>query len=368
MRFQYLVCILLVGLAYGQAAPPTPPPAPPAGEVNGAYPPGSGNRNTPAPGKVPEVKVAPDDPVITLTGYCPDTTLQGDACKTVISRAQFEKLAETLQPAMSPTIRRQLATRYAWVLKMSAAAEKRGLDKGPAFEEKMKFARMQILSQELSSTLQADAGKLTDADLDEYYKANASSYEQATFMRIFVPRTKQIINSTPKPAPGAKASPPTPPTPAQQKAGEEAMKKLATDLRAKLVQGEDPDKLQKEAYTVAGLPGNAPTTKMEKMRRTTLPKDHQSVMDLKVGEVSEVISDQSGYYIYKVVSKDALPLDNVKAEITRTISSQRYRDSMQGYQGGVDLNDAYFGPTRNRLATPPSPGGKPSGKPDTDDD
>jgi hypothetical protein len=38
--------------------------------------------------------------------------------------------------------------------------------------------------------------------------------------------------------------------------------------------------------------------------------NHQSVMDLKPGEVSEVISDpNSGHYIYKLVSKETLTLD-----------------------------------------------------------
>ena len=81
--------------------------------------------------------------MITLKGFCADAKLQGDACKTVITRAQFEKLADALQPGMSSAIRRQLATRYGQVLKMSTEAEKRGLDKEPSFEEKMYFARMQ---------------------------------------------------------------------------------------------------------------------------------------------------------------------------------------------------------------------------------
>jgi len=100
---------------------------------------------------------------------------------------------------------------------------------------------------------------------------------------------------------------------------------------------------------------------MEKVRRSTLPANHQAVMDLKPGEVSEVINDaNSGHYIYKLVSKETLTLadDKVKTEIRNTISSQRYRDSMQGFQGNVDLNEAYFGPTRP-VVPPPVRGSKP---------
>jgi bifunctional DNA-binding transcriptional regulator/antitoxin component of YhaV-PrlF toxin-antitoxin module len=353
MRFPYLVCLLLAGLAYGQAAPSaTPPAATPSAATD----------------KAPEIKVGPDDAVITLKGFCADATQQGDACKTVISRAQFEKLAESLQPGMSPAIRRQLAAAYSRILRMSTVAEKRGLDKQPKFEEKMNYARMQVLSGELSSALQEEAGKVTDGDIDDYYKKNEASYEQATFARIFVPRAKQIVNPVVRPKAGTKvgakasatASTNKLPTEAQKKASEEAMTKLAAGLRARAAKGEDPDTLQKEAYVAAGLPGNAPSTKMEKVRRTTLPVNHQKVMDLKPGEVSEVISDpNSGHYIYKLVSKETLSVDSVKPEIRSTISSQRYRDSMQNFQGNVDLNDAYFGPTRNPAMPPLPRGAKP---------
>lgn len=356
MRFQCLVCLLLAGLAYGQAAPPATPPA----TAEKAEPSASA-----ATDKAPEVKVGPDDPVITMKSFCADATQQGDACKTAISRAQFEKLAEALQPGMSPAIRRQLATAYSRMLRMSTAAEKRGLDKGPSFDEKMNFARMQILSQELSRALQEDSVKVTDGDIEDYYKKNEPSYEQATLARIFVPRTKQIVNPVVKPKADAQVAKPKAnanqaPTEAQQKTAEEAMKKVAADLRARAAKGEDPDKLQKEAYVAAGLPGNAPTTKMDKVRRTTLPPSHHTVMDLKPGEVSEVISDpNSGHYIYKMVGKETLSLDTVKPEIRNLISSQRYRDGMQGFQGNVDLNDAYFGPTRNPAMPPPPRGAKP---------
>src|ERR1700674_299623 len=368
MRFQCLVCLLLAGLAYGQAAPPSTstPATPPAAGAKAEQ------SASAATDKAPEIKVGPDDTVITLKGFCADATQQGDACKTAISRAQFEKLAESLQPGMSPAIRRQLATAYSRMLRMSTAAEKRGLDKTPKFDEMIYFARMQVLSQELSRALQEESGKVSDGDIDDYYKKNGPSYEQATFARIFVPRAKQIVNPVVKPKAGAKAgtkagakasattSTNLPPTEAQKKASEEAMTKLAAGLRARAAKGEDPDKLQKEAYAAAGLPGNAPSTKMEKVRRTTLPANHQAVMDLKPGEVSEVISDpNSGHYIYKLVSKETLSVDTVKPEIRSTISSQRYRDSMQGFQGNVDLNDAYFGPTRNPAMPPPPRGAKP---------
>lgn len=344
MRFQCLTCVLLAGLAYGQAAQPAPSSA--------ATPPAAGVQAQPE--KAPEVKVESTDAVITLKGFCADSSQPGDACKTAITKEQFEKVVEALQPGMPPALRRQLATRYAYVLKMSSAAEKRGLDKSPSFEQKMYFARMQILSQELSNALQADSQKVSNEDIADNYKKNEASYEQASFQRIFIPRSKQITNPVAKPKAGATAAaktatPKTPsaPTEAQKKAAEEAMTKFADTLRARAENGEDFDVLQKEAFKMAGLPGNAINTKVDKARRSTLPPTHQSVMDLKAGEVSPVITDaNNGHYIYKMISKETLTLEAVSPEIRKTIANQRYRDSMQSFQGNVDLNDAYFGAAR----------------------
>jgi hypothetical protein len=306
------VFLLLASLVYGQAAPPATPPA---------------------AGDIPEVKVGPEDAVITVNGFCPDATQVGAACKTVITRAQFEKLTEALQPGMSLSLRLNVANAYARNLRMTAAAEKRGLDKTPAFEEEIRYARMQLLAQDLTRALQAEASNITDADLEDYYRKNQSSYEQATLARIFVPRSKQSDAARGE---GEDA---------QTKADEEVMTKVAAELRVRAVNGEDPDKLQIEAYTDAGIARTQSDTKMEKVRRAVLPPRHEAVMDLKPGEVSEVISDPGGaHFIYKMISKQTLTLDEAKTEIRGAISGQRYRDSVKGFQSDVVFSDAYFNP------------------------
>src|SRR5208337_4122387 len=331
MRFQCFVCLLLASLAYGQTA---------------------------ATDQAPEVKVGPDDVVITMNGFCAHPAQAGKACQTVITRAQFEKLTEALQPGMPLSLRLKVANSYASNLKMSAAAEKRGLDKTPAFQEEMRFARMQLLAQDLSRALQVDASNITDAELEDYYKQNKSSYEQATVARIFVPRAKQIVPASEerkdaKSADAQSAATPKAEEQAQQKAAEEAMANVAADLRARAVNGEDPDQLQIEAYTEAGFPRTIPDTKMEKVRRAALPPRHETVMDLKPGEVSEVFSDPAGaHFIYKMISKQTLTLEDVEAEIRSVISSQRYRDSMKSFQGDVVFSDAYFNPPGNPATLP----------------
>jgi parvulin-like peptidyl-prolyl isomerase len=237
----------------------------------------------------------------------------------------------------------------------------------------MRFARLRNLSQELVRALQEDAGKVSDGDIEDYYKKNEASYEQATLARIYIPKAKQIAPAPVTPKAEAKGeekaevkaeektSAPLPPTEEQKKAAEEAMTKVAADLRARAVKGEDPEALQKEAWVAAGLKGTPPSTKMENKRRATLPPNQQAVMDLKPGEVSEVITDPAGFhYVYKMISKETIALDTVKQDIQRAISRERLADSTKGFQGNVDLNNAYFTPVPRpgimggRMAAPPA--------------
>jgi hypothetical protein len=357
MRLQFLVCLLLVTFVCAQNMPPAPTPALTA-------PPNGASNASPSPEpQMPEPQVGPDDAVITIKGVCADSSLQGDACKTVITKAQFDKIVETIQPGMAPPMRRQLAMRYVPALTMSMEAERRGLEKQPKFEESMKMARMQILAGELRSSLQADANNVNDQDIQDYYEKNKQTFEQATLIKIFVPRTRR--EGTPAAGatkPGAKTATPTATSPSaakpaakkltpeeEEKANQEAMTKEAKLLHERLVKGEDADVLEKAAFTAAGILGTPPPTKMENVRRAGLQADQQSVMDLKPGEVSEVISDASGNFIYKMVSKETLSLDKVKTEIHNQLSAQRYRELMQKYQGAPELNDAYFGPGRGPM-------------------
>jgi PPIC-type PPIASE domain len=309
MRFPSLAGFLLAGLVchqVGQAATPSA-----------------------AAEKAPGAEVGADDPVITLDGFCADSTRQGGACSTAITRAQFDRLVEALQPGMSLPLRLKVANAYARNLRMSAAAQERGLDKTPAFAEELRFARLQLLSQDLDSALRADANRVTDADVRQYYEKNRASYERATVARVFVPHANQTGGAT------------------------DTMTQVAADLRARARTGENPDTLQIEAYAQAGVTRLTADTKIENVRRTSLPPSHEAVLDLMPGQVSEVFSDPAGaHFIYKMLAKQTMSLDDVKGEIREAIAGQRYRDSAQSFQGGAVFNDAYFNPPGAPLALP----------------
>jgi hypothetical protein len=392
MRFSWFLCLALVCLAYGQAAAP---PAPAGAPSQPGQPEQSASAGAPAAAPKPP-EVAPTDSVLTIKGLCQDPSKAGSSCQTVMTREQFEKLADALQPNMAPQVRRQLATTYSKMLAMSMAAEKKGLDKQPQYDQMLGFLRMQILSQMLGRNLQEESQKVSDQDLEKYYNDNKGAFEEANFQRIFVPKAKQMPPPPAKSAasaktgsaaaktgaaaktagakPGVKAAEAKTEDPeAQQKAAEAAMKKVAETLQKRAAAGEDFEKLQKDAYVAAGIKGAAPPVKLDKVRRTALPTTQSKVFDLQPGAVSELITEPSGSYIYKLVSKQTLPLDAVKNEIKNTISSQRYRDSMQAVQQQAtpELNEAYFGvpkPAGMPMMPAPPRGGKsqPPAEPDPD--
>jgi hypothetical protein len=286
----------------------------------------------PAYGQV--LQPGPDDAVITINGFCGAHGPQGgDACRTVVTRAQFERLAEALQPGMPPDLRLKVANAYAQMVRMAAAAEQRGLDKTPGFAEEMRYARIQLLSQDLSRALHEDAGNVTDAEIESYYAKNRASFEEATLARIFVPRAKR-------------GAPPG--------ATDDEMSKVVIDLRARAARGADPDTLQIEAYSAAGIPGTAPNTRVANIRRAALPPTHEAAFDLQPGGVSEVLSDPGGgHFIYKMLSRTTLSLADATPEIRRQLAEQRYRQAMQPFSGDVVLNDSYFAaaPTTNAAAS-----------------
>jgi len=89
-----------------------------------------------------------------------------------------------------------------------------------------------------------------------------------------------------------------------------------------------------------------PTVNLAKIRKTALPPEHASALNLKPGEVSQVITDTSGnHYIYKMNNKETLALEQVKTEIQNALQGQRVREAMEKYQSSykVDANEAYFG-------------------------
>jgi len=313
-----LVCLLLAGMALGQAAGQNPEPAK----------------------AQPAAAIAPDATVVTIKGFCQDAASQKDPanCVTNITRADFEKVVDAVQPSMPPRSRRPFADRYARTLVMGQKALEMNLDKSPTFEERMKLVRMQILAQELGREMQEQASQVSDKDIQDYYNANTSKFDQVDLDRVYIPKEKQRPDGEKTPTPEEEKK--------YREESEKEMKVVADKIRARAAKGEDFTKLQDEAFKAANIQSEAPNVTMGKVRRSILAQNQQEIMQMKPGEISQVIDDPNGFYIYKLKAKDTLPFDQVKDEIKATLRSERLQAAMQALQQSVTVtfNDAYFGP------------------------
>jgi hypothetical protein len=277
--------------------------------------------------------------VITIRGLCdhpPADKTAASGCSTVFTRAQFEALIDLIQPNLPPAQRKQLATNYANALILAEQARQMGLDKGPRFEELVKLQRLSLLRQLLSQALEEKASQIPDKDIADYYTANSSAYEEVELERLYIPRAQQV--EAPKEKITAEE------TQKRQQGAQAAMKKEAADLHARAAAGEDFAKLQEEAYKAAGFKIAPPPIKMEKHRRSSLPPAQVSVMELKSGEISPVIEDVNGYFIYQVGEKNMLPLDQVRSEISNTLRTQRVQQYMRAAEQSATttFNEEYF--------------------------
>lgn len=364
----WLMCLLLGTLAWGQAAQSAPaqPSPPPGTKRMTSQPPATERENAAA---VPDSAA-----VLTIEGVCEVPAQSTDAkttapenCKTVITKAQFEELANNLAPNITPQMKKQLAGILPRIMAMSKEAEKQGLENTPQYKERMKFTRMQLLAQQLQQKLQDEAAKISDADVDQYYKAHPQEFEQYSLDRLFVPRMKQMMEPEAKTGEQDEKNKEAAEK-AKQDEGEKAMTKLAEDLRARAASGEDFLKLQKEAFEAAGMKIESPTVTLPNVRRSGLPPAHAAVFNLKPGEVSQVLSDSGGHYIYKMTSKTEMPLEQGKAEIHTRMQNERMKEEMEKLNNSfkVKTNETYFGEGGANPMAPrsmrPGPGAPPAGR------
>lgn len=343
--------------------------------------PQSPGTTTPSPTPKPpsEPKAAPDtaasvastQPVITIQGVCAgtparkagaaaaarkttaSTSADPAACKTLVTKEQFEKLLNALNPAhqaVAPSVRRNVAQAYVELLSFNQAAQKAGVDKDPAFAEVMRVVRMRTLEDFYRRNLEEKYRHPPEAEIQAYYKQNLTKYEEIKLSRIFVPAKN--------------------PSAQNKDDWEKKAAQVANDIHDRAAKGEDFEKLQKEAYTTLGLTITPPATAVGSRRRGMMaPQEEQELFDLKAGDVSKLEQEPAGYVIYKVDSRQTLSADQAKDEITRELFRQKLDSHLKAITAAVhaDFNDQYFGPAN---APPPAgvvpgvgPGGPPVPKP-----
>jgi parvulin-like peptidyl-prolyl cis-trans isomerase-like protein len=277
------------------------------------------------------------DPVITVPGLCRDNRAKaGDsaACKTIVTREQFERLIAALKTAGQPVPENglpQLAQAYVDLLAYEEAA--RPTADSPEFRDLMDLIRLRTLSEIHRRSLQAKYSTPSPQDIDAYYSQHIANFTDLKLHRILIPRRK----------------------PSSGGAGdyEKEALKVANDSRERAAQGAEFDQLQKQAYAALGLP-SPPGTDMGVRRITNLlPEVRDEILALSAGGLSKVEQETYSFVIYRVDEKSVLPKEAVKDEISREISRERLESALKEITSRIhpDFNELYF---------PPAPPANPS--------
>ena len=250
-------------------------------------------------------------PVITLKGVCP-ARKQGVACRTVITRAELDRSLDILAGESPQADRGRLAVHYGRTVALSTLAEREGLDKNPELAEeievRMKLARMKVLATVYLQNLQKRSIAITSEEIEKYYEAHAGDYEQVEVRRLAVPVSA--------------------PTETGLALSRPAIRSELQELRKRAMSGEDFNELQKEAYKHLGIQATPPPMNLLTVRRENLQGDEAKALDLKAGDVSDVLDAPAALVIMKVESKQRLPLGYVSREIQATLAGKRVQDGL----------------------------------------
>ncbi len=279
------------------------------------------NNKAPAPPLSPTGPVAPDDFVVLVNGACktkPEEFAVRD-CIRGVTRQEFEQLVSIVSPNATPQAKQKLAESLGQIIILSNEAKKRELTKDPAIQQAVRFSELQALANLLlSRSLAKDAAKISDADVEAYYKGHLAEFQTAAITKILIPK-------------GANESP-------------EDSRKFAGDISARCVAGEDVAKLQAEADQHASQPVSKPV-ELQNQRRNMYPADQQGLFESKPGTCSAPVTEGTNLAVLKIGEVRSAPLPEVREAITKTIESNRLKEALGNLQGKnvISLNGKYFG-------------------------
>jgi len=340
----FLVSLLAGASAFAQTA------GAPAGQAPAGAP---GPQAAPPPIQQPAYNpdnVAPDAAVVVVHGVCPNNAApaNSDACKVVITKQQFVAMLGGMSIASqlsTPSAMRGFAESYSQLLALASAGEKAGAENDPRFQELMRIARIRALADTYRHSLEEKYGNPSQQEIEAYYKENIDKYEALKVERIIVPTAN--FNRTP----------------AARAEYDKKIKDLAADIRERAARGEETQKLQDEAYKALNLPAS-PRTDLGLKRHGGLPAAiEKDLFALRPGEVTKLESEPSGLNIYKLRSRDTIPVESVKGEIVRDLHKKNMEEAIKSVTGSVhpELNDQFFGPIGGRggpILRPPQPSDK----------
>jgi hypothetical protein len=323
MRYCSLILLLASSLVLAQTKAPAP-------AANAATSPQSAVASAAQkPAAAAAKEVAPDAAVITVKGVCADKPAAGAECQTVISKKQFDLMADALYGGRSPngeippSAKRNLAQTWAKVIVLSSQGEKDGVTEQPRTQALVKFGTLQATAQEEMRVIESKATP-TQAEIQKYYDDNKNSkYWEGEVERIVIP---------------ARAS-------GEHAPDEAGMKAITDDIVTRAKAGQPFDQLQQEVSEKTGISKQIQVKVA--VRPNMLPPDtEKSLRAGKPGEIDTTSDPAIGTQVYKVIKIEDIPFDKVQEGIKRQLMQERTQQQFDALINAhpSTLNDDYFGP------------------------
>jgi hypothetical protein len=324
-------CSLLAQAPADQAPQPVPVPPP---QQQSALPRTSPQRpriRQAGPGAAtPSAKVAtvpPETPVVTLEGVCQNREAKSP-CKTVVTREDLDRFLGPSATDTSAASRSRAAIQYARTIALSALAEQQGLEKNPVLakelELQLKLLRMRILATAFVQNREQQSNTVLGSEVERYYQLHRDQYEDAKVSRVSIPIAVPTASGRPL--------------------DREAVKKEMEELRKRALAGEDLNLLLHQSFEHLQIQAQPPTVNVVSVRRNSLQGDEAKVFDLNAGEITPVLDLPASFAIYKLESKDPLPIDSLRPEIEAALRRDAVQNQISkvGKRVTTDFNLEYL--------------------------
>jgi peptidyl-prolyl cis-trans isomerase C len=232
-----------------------------------------------------------------------------------ITAEEVKRMVNTIPPQAQRAFAnnpQQFMREYSWYMHLQALAEKRGLDKQSPYKERLEFQRMLTLVQAMYDEGARDV-LVTRDDEKKHYDANPDNYREAQAKLVYIPFSTD--------------------TSAAPAAGKKVLTEAAAKLKAESVvkqarAGADFVKLVKDNSEDAGsVAQNGDIGTGVRASTTHIPEPmRKAILALKVGEVSDPVRHENGYYVFRVESSGVLPYEKVREEIYKELKQSGFRN------------------------------------------
>lgn len=210
---------------------------------------------------------------------------------------------------------KQFLTDHAYYMQLMKYAVDNKIDKKSPHKEALELQKLLYLAQAALND-KATAIDVSDAERKQYFDANKQKYRELRVRMIYFPMTDP--------------------------SNEEAVKAKALAVAKQAKASEDFVKLAKaNSEDPTGAGGDFAVRP-----DSSQPPQHMKevLFKLKVGDVTDPLRHDNGYYVFRVESADVLPYDKVKEEIFKAIHETKLRDWQDATrkQATVQFNNEAF--------------------------